>query len=345
MKQKVKDFIFEYRRKNKSLPSVKVIAVGCDMTTEDVRRTLDELSSDGVLRKYPSKKGVVSSYHIPAVVHMQEEKKIVPEKSLPVRLNKYPAVWLIVQIIMFVIAGAAVVVSSYFSLLWTATFLPLPIAIILSVGMPAYIAIAPEGAVIIKESSGAKSMPLIGWVLLGTAILALFFSMSMSVIGQFNARSELIETKKSELKIDTGKTLKLKVVKEEEKDISERIKSAKEDLKLFQSFQKDFKKEDLKSKDFQKTENEIKKIKNEIQTLSNDIKKNREEQKTLFETGTEQEQTHRYNFYDWFASVTGAASGIIEFILYVIPALFCDLIAPLGVYVAVGLYKKRRKEE
>lgn len=69
----------------------------------------------------------------------------------------------------------------------------------------------------------------------------------------------------------------------------------------------------------------------------------REKIAALIDTGELAPAVERQDFYTWFATVSGVSPGMVEFVLYLVPALFCDIMAPLGLFVAFGLYRRKER--
>ena len=46
------------------------------------------------------------------------------------------------------------------------------------------------------------------------------------------------------------------------------------------------------------------------------------------------------NFYDWMSGVLGAERDRVQFLFGLLPAIFTDILAPLGIAVALFLNKK-----
>lgn len=351
MKDRVLEYLFAYKRKNGKYPSPKQIAIALDISIDDVKQAFHDLRRDGVIRVYPGEDGKVSSYYIPsdiaarAEIHQPEPKKeVTPEVKQTSKMMTVIVIGVIA--IMTLIAVGAMAVSTYFSLQWTSTFLPGWVAVILSGGIVIYIAFAPEGALLLYETSapdakGKKHIPGIGKLLLITALLALFFSMSMTIIGQFNRNTELIEKKSKESKTQNESFETLEVLKKSEKDFEKSKKYAETDLETAQREKLSF---ETNSKERKNIEWKITTLKQDIKKYETKLEENRNAQTALIGSGAKKD-TKRYNFYEWFSETFGPPSGIVEFILYLIPAFFCDVISPLGIslsiYLSIRFFKRK----
>jgi ABC-type multidrug transport system fused ATPase/permease subunit len=346
MKEKIKEYIFDYKRKKGVYPSPRVISIGLEMNMEDVKQAFHDLRREGIIRVYPGEDGKVSSYYVPSGTLAQYETPIAPRTTYRKKSNTIKGVVVSVIVIMLIVAFGAMSVSTYFSLQWTSTFLPLWVAIILSSGIPVYISFAPEGALLLYETStpnakGKKRIPIIGKLLLFTAVLALFFSMSMTIIGQFNARSNLIEKREEKSKTQNDNFEKLELLKIEKLDIEKNKRYVEADIEEAQKQKRNF---EIGSRERNNLEWKISSYKKSILEYERKLERNREAQFGLIDTGAKKAD-HRFNFYDWFSESFGPPAGIVEFVLYVIPALFCDIISPLGISLSIYLFMRFFKKD
>lgn len=353
MKEEIKQYIIEYRKKMGSLPSPSIIAAKLSITKEEVKTAFQGLLDDGFLKVYTKNNhngAPISSYHVPKEILNQIMRERSPQPVKKQTTNKgellNKAVILFVCFIMLLVAIGAICVSIYFSYQWTSTFLPSVIAVLLSGGVVLYISFAPEGALLLYETSmpdknGKKHLPGIGKALLVTAVLALFFSMSMTIIGQFNTNSEKLKEKSEVSKSQNLNFETLTILKNEELDIQKSKKITEKEIIEYQAQKEKY---EIGSKERGTAVIRLDKLKADLKTYDDSLSKNRTEQKQLLNSGAEQ-QDERFTFYTWFSHTFGAPSGTVEFILYLIPALFCDIIAPLGVSLVVFLITRFFRRE
>lgn len=350
MKEQVKQYIIEYRQKMGGLPSPSMIAAKLSITKDEVKAAFQGLLNDGFLKIYTKpvngNGAPISSYHVPREILSQimrqrptqpikEKRQFAPTGELITKI-----VILFVCFIMLLIAVAAMCVSIYFTFQWTSTFLPAFIAALLSGGLTLYISFAPEGALLLYQTStpdakdkNKKHLPAIGYTLIITAALALFFSMSMTIIGQFNANSEKLNSKYEISKNQNNNFEKLEILKKEELDLQKSKKITETEIL---EYQKQKEKYNIGESERSTAVSRLDGLKSDLKKYDEQLFKNRAEQKLLLSSGAEK-QNERFSFYTWFQHSFGTPSGTVEFILYLIPALFCDLIAPLGVSLVVFL--------
>jgi hypothetical protein len=258
-----------------------------------------------------------------------------------------------IKIIGFIIRGfgaligaAAITISADFSLSWTASYLPIAIAWIVSLSIPMYTSFAIEAGIFIRYTTGTIKETRLSWpaatiLLFCTAFIAMGFEMSMITIGQFNKRSTLIfEASKEIPKNNNSKTLDVLKVEEIQILDNDDYKYLQKQIQRYQN------KFEFGSKEYKNLENDFLKKRNDFKVYENKLEENRKKQKDILNNKdtilVDEKKEERKDFYTWFANnFSWAKAGIIEFIVYLMPALFFVLVAPLGVFVAVGLYRRK----
>lgn len=168
------------------------------------------------------------------------------------------------------------------------------------------------------------------------------FELSMITIGLFNSRTELIYSK-SETVSKNNNEKSLDVLKSEENQIlgNSDYKFLKNKI---ENYRNDF---EYGSKDYKNVETEISRMRAEFKIYETKLEKNRADQKRIFDDSKtvlrDKQEEVRKDFYAWLENnFHFAKAGVIEFITYLMPALFCVCLAPLGVFVAVGLYRQKK---
>lgn len=348
MKDLIDKVISNYYLETNKTPNLTYIANSLKTNIVGITPGLDELVKDGYLTYYADKNSNgISSYHLPERTkkmireragEKQEEKKLnVKEKITPFNI----IIGLICAVMLFIVFNS-MQVSIHFSTQQTKTFLDDNTAFCLSLGIVLYISFAPEGAFLLKQISterkrnGKKKMPFIGKALLSTAAIALFMSMCFTVIGQFNANSEKLKVKSESEKSQNNNFETLKLLKSEESEIQKSQKRIEVDI-LFYQKERDKYKDDASKRAV--AVGQLNKLNADYKKNSDSLTTNREKQQTLISSGVEK-TNERFSFYTWLASVTGLTAGAIEFIMYILPALFADIISPLGVSLVVFLLSK-----
>jgi hypothetical protein len=76
----------------------------------------------------------------------------------------------------------------------------------------------------------------------------------------------------------------------------------------------------------------------DIEKASKSLSAVRTKRLTLLEEGSIIKETEAPTFYVWISAIFGWNSAMVEFIISIIPSIWIDIIAPLG--VAIGLFLK-----
>lgn len=354
MKERVKKYIVEYKKKQGKVPSPKGMAVTFDTDTKTIIDILKELKAEGFIKWYPTNGKKISSYYIPTNIEHRETVKLPPpepEKKITSEVKGFsPLAMFVTDIIirsfMGLVAIAVILVSASFSLKWTISFLDPFIAWILSVSFPLYTSFAIEAGIFIRYKtgvflkSGKLSLPLASLILFMSAGITMCIELSAITIGLFNSRTDLIYSKSENISKNNNAAT-LAILKNEENQI---LKNS--DYKYLQNKIESYKNNfEENSKEYKAYEKTFERFRSDFKNYETKLEDNRKKQKEILdkkETVIEdQTETIRKDFYAWTENnFHFAKAGVIEFITYLLPALFCVLLAPLGVFVAVGLYRR-----
>lgn len=258
-------------------------------------------------------------------------KKILSDisKKLPPVKIKIEITGLFIRVIFFIVSVACIYMSIYYSRLWLLDFLDPFKATILSMVMVFYLVFAPEGAQVFYKNN----KKILGGFIIFTGIIVMVFSMVSTVAGQYNTR-----TKDIIVSGESTKNIRLEMLMEKKEQVKKSLDLLEKDFTLTQKQMDSIQPEDKKYDQLFWKNYRIK----------NDIKKQQEEyQKTIKEIegflSTEPdviEKQERKDFYFFIWSITGLNKSALEFWLSLFPALFIDIIAPLGMFIALGHSKE-----
>ena len=220
-------------------------------------------------------------------------------------------------------------ISGYISTLQTATYLYDYVDVIsawlMSSSVTAYNVTAFEVAVLFKQNRryGLTFLFITLWVTVTV------FSMATAVsvfYDRFNfAETEIAEDNRA---IDSNK-LRLEMLRTKEKDIREAIAFKKQDIEYRQEH------------DYATTA-----VRNELVQLEKDLQTNLTEQENLLSDTPEVTQTvikKKERLFAFLGRLCHIDSGVFEFIMSTLSAIFVNLIAPLSL-VAVAELKKRKEK-
>lgn len=349
MIEKIKKFIIEYRKKNGKSASPKIIMREFRLTKDEMYTYLQQLQEARVIKKYPPDEKRVSSYHVPSDVLQNEIKEDrIKEETKRLSPKALFVIGIVIRVFMGLVANAVILISASFSLKWTGSFLDPFIAWIFSVALPLYSSFAIEAGIYIRykvgiiKANGKLSIPLASIILFASAGITMCIELSAITIGLFNSKTELIYAK-SETVPKNNNEESLTILKNQESQILNNS-----DYKYLKNKIENYKNSfEYGSKEYKNLETDILKARTEFKVYETKIEKNRTDQQKILDDSktvlTDSKEEVRKDFYAWLENnFHFAKAGVVEFITYLMPALFCVLLAPLGVFVAVGLYRQKQ---
>jgi len=335
----VKGKILWHYQQKKTLPSQGWLSKECGLELGELNICLRELVKDGFLSQYnthlyvtPMPQTKDTSLHVAA-----RASNLVKRLSAFIKTLSMGTV---VRWVMFVIACVAIYISASFSYVWVSQFLEPTKAFLLSVSIVVYVSIAPEGAMLLL----ADKRYIISSLLIITALAALVFSMTMTTVGQYNIRSELLTSAAATSAQQTRDTGKMQLYRDQERDILASVDGLRKDLAVQQQLMSGYDtKADAEKWQYQNQLWKLSDLQRRIRDYEAELRAVREKIAGLIDTGELAPAVERQDFYTWFAQVSGVSPGMVEFVLYLVPALFCDIMAPLGLFVAFGLYRRKER--
>lgn len=335
-KQKFKSIILEFVSRFKTFPTTTWLEKKTGLEKVVVQTFLKEMIVSGEIVRRGQ------SFQVKEI--RREKKELKAKKIKPLQLFfKYFNAVFIIRVVMFCISLVAIYISIHYSYLWIAEFLEPFKALLLAVAMVTYVTFALE-AVFILFKAHTVTGGIMGFIILITALAALVFSMSMTVIGQYNKKTELLSIVSENKQAGIKEVAKLDILKDSVNSAAEAVKTKREEIKINQEILAGFEKEDTETTEYKVQLWKLSVLNREVREYEAAVAKARADLKTFLETEeTTTQIIERSDFYIWFADLIGAESGVVEFVLYLIPALFVDIIAPLGMFVALGLYRKKKK--
>lgn len=362
MKDKVKKYMFDYRKQKGTFPSPRIIAYGLDIDKSQVLSSFRELASDGILKMYPGPDAAaVSSYRVPTSV-LQKELEQGMEKERPLIQKIISSTrnslleWIkqgfkitlniesLVRFICFAIASVAIYVTATMSNEWTRIMFDNQLtAFLLSLLIPSFSTIMFEGSIILFREKTAVART-IGTVIIIMVVFALLFDSSMIIIAQYNKRvvqvAEQNEIKKTE---NTSNALYV-LYQKEETEIEKEILNLEKKLSEERQKRDDF---EINSKSYNNQNWKITQTEKKIETKQNELSKKRNQISEILKTeNVSVEEVKKDDVYKWLAnSFTGGRVEMVEFILFSILAIFLVVVAPVGMFVALGLWKDRKEKE
>lgn len=308
--RKVRAFIADYHRRHRAIPTKGLICHETRLTLDEVNTALQALVSEGYLTRY------------------QDKVLLKPTSVTPVasaRAVKTPInLTAVVRWVMAAVSAVAVVISAGYSYVWVSQFLDPIRAMLLSAAVVVYVTFAPEGAGLTWRvgTAGSRVMSVL---LLLTGVAALVFSMSMTVIGQYNIMSDRLQAAAEATVGVTKGTDKLALLRAEVVTQERAVAGLEADLAAAQESPDDVAR--------------LNRLQNMLYHARSRLTAARQAVLSYLNTADAavEAQVRREDVYTYLGKLLVMSPASVEFILYLIPAVFMDIIAPLGMFVALGL--------
>lgn len=305
-------------------PPIEVVANRFHMSVEDTKAVLAGLTSRPSPAKRPKRR------RRPAPVK-------APRRDIPT---------LIVRVAMGVVGVGTSGLSCRYTAIWFAETLSVPLAVLFSALMVLFALAAVQTIVLLARTYRWWASPLI-------AVLALLwaattgFSMSSTVIGQYNTRmhsaAEAIEAGAEE-----GAQVALyESLKTEERELTEALASAVSDREQIQQMLAVFDYERRKSEGryYEDLQWRLSVANRAVAEREERLQALRERLRSALTSGvvsTTQRTREIRDFYLWAAGLFGVSRDALQFAVSVFPAVFIDIMAPLGISIAFFLRPRRK---
>ena len=268
----------------------------------------------------------------------------------------YGAPVYIIQVIMGIIGIGAGIISIYYTTIWFLEFLPWAFALLLSAIMVGFSIAAFETVILfltgqVTKSRTAKISIATGFTILWIVVSA--FSIVSTIAGQVNKHAQnLQESAKQEVNI-SGVSWNL--IQERKTDIRTRINEYRQQIKGYNSISAGMDNLDSRTaneKTWYETQWRLKKAQESLDKLSGDMDAVRIEEQALLEKSkksgivlsTKKEAKDTLNFYEWLAGILDMREDLVQFWLSLFPAVFVDVISPVGIAVSLFLRNKYKKK-
>jgi hypothetical protein len=314
-------------------PPISVIADKLHVTEDKARAILRQLKLIKGVNFVPSE---------------EEQKKINRNRfirSLPV---------MAVRILMGFIGIGASAMSCFYTMIWLKEFLPDFLAFFLSFLMVIFAVLSFQTVLLIHKNYNRARLfliPIFSFLWLVVTI----FSMGSTIAGQYNARyQETVQTIAANDSLASNK-IQLQLAVEEISSIELEIAARQRDRdSMLSTLEKitemSIEDQQENAKLYNDTWARMNAINGRLNQLNNDLQTARSQYRNLVQQNasvlTITETQNVRNFYTWISGVLHVNQDQIQFWSSIFPAIFIDIIAPLGIAVALFLHiqKQRRKK-
>lgn len=256
----------------------------------------------------------------------------------------------IIQRSMALIGMGAAIISIYYTIVWMKEFLPFPFAVILSSIIVGFSIMAFE--LIIVFISGKITVHWSRWFIALLFVILWFiveaFSITSTIAGQYNqfAKNQLVNAEENQ-STNISK-IQWNNIQEHKQEITQRIKEQRERRIQIAGIVKGISSvtnQEAHASTFSNAQWRIQQIDSAIEKLNIEMDSVRAEEKEIIKKGTDiskvtQNVSNIPDFYSWLAKLFKISKDIVQFLCSLFPAVFVDIISPVGIAVALFLKNK-----
>ena len=255
-------------------------------------------------------------------------KKLIPEiKALKL---------LFLKSVIFIIGCISLFLSIYFTYLWFINILTPVKSFFLSTAMVGFSVTAFEIIILFRRNKQTVFAVLFSilW------FVVLCFSMSTSLSGQLNLEFEKL-AQETERGIDTNNSRQLfDTYSAQVQDLKTELNSKREERLKLKSFLSEITNYNEQKQSYKDLNYRIISKNKDIQSLRSDIKVLESKKEGLLLKNVNLKKRDQLNFFTWLSDLFGVSAQVFRFILFLAPALFLDIIAPLS--FAIVLFFKEK---
>jgi len=328
--QKVYHFCYDYYKRYKKFPKLIKIKNNTEIEDKQLKIILQLLIS----KKYIKRIG--NNYYFP-------DQKIIRKKKKKIEIKKIKTDNIKLYVLFFfmgIISIIATILSIYYTTIWFMSRTNnLLISFPLSFIMVGFSVSAFQVIFLLKQNKNYFSSFIVSilWA------IVLILSMSSTIAGLYNQsrESEIVYIKEMN---DNTHLLYQELINQENNitiDIEDKIKERKRYVNILQEFDTDEKIKE-NEKQINKYRNTIYYLDLEIKKLKENLNKIIEEKKLLLSENKNIKNVEKEDFFDWASKILKVKAFIIQFCLYLFPAIFIDIIAPLN-FSIILFYKRKIK--
>lgn len=336
----LKTLLVDYDKKYNAFPETSwLLKRFKNVDEKKLIEILDKLVKQNFLGKTSDKKYYVKKSNVTKpIVDSTNNKNIINQftkvKEFIFKIDLSEG---IIKIIMFIISICCIIVSIHYTYELLLSYLDPFYCLILSSSLVTYASFAFQAASRISQ----KGYFLFPFLLRSTAIIVLCFSMISTVAGQYKNNTMKIE---STTKAKEDKNLKL--YEDKAKQINETIKQVTKQIDSNQNRLDTLSKKENLTKDeqieYNQKLNNNAASRNRIENLNKELQPINEILNTIYTKEDVAVKEKQNDFYVWVNGVFPMINpNQIEMLMYLLFAVFIDIMAPLGIAIFLGHYESK----
>lgn len=368
VKQRVRETINEHIRRTLHFPDLDELQGSLsDIAPRELARGLSALVTAGFITpdgsgwfRLASKDDVKAPEPEPPLKEEPERKAIKrttkpapARKAKPADERTYGVPIYIVQGVMSIIGIGAAVISVYYTTIWLLEFLPAAFALLLSSIMIGFSIASFETVILfmsgeVTRSRWVKVSIATGFILLW--IVVSFFSIMSTVAGQYNKHvSNLRDQAKAG--ISTGRA-QWGILQEQKGELQKRLSDYQKQVTTLTNIMDGMGSVEARKNNagvWAENQWQLQKANEQMSRIASDLDKVREQERAQIEESRKSgvllslagDLKQVPDFYGWMSTIVKVDRDKVQFWLALFPAVFCDVMGPIG--IAMGLFLRRKK--
>ncbi|MFW9871918.1 MAG: hypothetical protein ACFFG0_02375 [Candidatus Thorarchaeota archaeon] len=326
-------------------------------TKEDLYKSFVNLENNGYTRSTQDHEFDKKNIEEKVKVSIPTETIIKANKNLSLLKNKklYGVPVYIVQLLMGIVGSGAAIISVYYTTVWLFEFLPWGFALLLSSIMVGFSISAFETIILfmsgqVTKSKISKVSITIGFIVLWIIVSA--FSIMSTVAGQYNKHVDNL--RQEEMKEDHSTNATYTLLKEQKQDLKKSLNEYQKqatNLNNILSGMSDIESRTKNDALWRNSQYRLNLVNRNIRRIRKNLNKIiLEEKKIIIESKKSRillvgvsSKKEIPNFYGWLAIIFKISSDKVQFIMSLFPAIFVDIIAPVGIALALFLRNKYKE--
>ncbi len=369
VKQRVRETINEHIRRTLHFPDLDELQGSLsDIAPRELARGLSALVTAGFITpdgsgwfRLASKDDVKAPEPEPPLKEEPERKAIKrttkpapARKAKPADERTYGVPIYIVQGVMSIIGIGAAVISVYYTTIWLLEFLPAAFALLLSSIMIGFSIASFETVILfmsgeVTRSRWVKVSIATGFILLW--IVVSFFSIMSTVAGQYNKHvSNLRDQAKAG--ISTGRA-QWGILQEQKGELQKRLSDYQKQVTTLTNIMDGMGSVEARKNNagvWAENQWRLQKANEQMSRIASDLDKVREQERAQIEESRKSgvllslagDLKQVPDFYGWMSTIVKVDRDKVQFWLALFPAVFVDIIGPVG--IALGLFLRRKKK-
>lgn len=368
VKQRVRETINEHIRRTLHFPDLDELQGSLsDIAPRELARGLSALVTAGFITpdgsgwfRLASKDDVKAPEPEPPLKEEPERKAIkrttkpAPARKPRAEASTYGMPIYIVQGVMSIIGIGAAVISVYYTTIWLLEFLPAAFALLLSSIMIGFSIASFETVILfmsgeVTRSRWVKVSIATGFILLW--IVVSFFSIMSTVAGQYNKHvSNLRDQAKAG--ISTGRA-QWGILQEQKGELQKRLSDYQKQVTTLTNIMDGMGSVEARKNNagvWAENQWRLQKANEQMSRIASDLDKVREQERAQIEESRKSgvllslagDLKQVPDFYGWMSTIVKVDRDKVQFWLALFPAVFCDVMGPIG--IAMGLFLRRKKK-